>query len=380
MGGAARTVVLSTATIRSESVGSEKKAATAACARARSVAAIARSASRSRTSRSARRRSKPAVSPAASRFASTSTSPCRRSRAPLSSRSRTCATASWPKASRRSARARRTASSTRCEVASTSADAAWMSSPRRPVIGRTCATIVMFSVTPATDSRSNVTRGFGQRPAASTSARASSIPARMARTLGLVGDKRANASASVSMTDCPTAAAGANTTPSAAYNTTLRINTSNEVENETDDGRTRQIRLEDADGRRAERWRGPRRPERRRGGIDRRRDPFGYRGSEFKSRKRRVRYGQLVRRLGRAALIQPDGAIARVIELGAVVLMRRILVWLNMPVHNDERMIAVRFVHVPRRERSRHRERGRQRETDQESADGRQHSAKLWLI
>jgi hypothetical protein len=54
---------------RDASIGSAKKAASAACTRARSLAAAARSASKSRTSRSARSRSKPAASPAASRLA-----------------------------------------------------------------------------------------------------------------------------------------------------------------------------------------------------------------------------------------------------------------------------------------------------------------------
>ena len=56
-------------------------------------------------------------------------------------------------------------------------------------------------VTPSTDSRSTVTRGLGQRPAANTSARATSTPARIARTRGLFGDSRASASDSVSDND-----------------------------------------------------------------------------------------------------------------------------------------------------------------------------------
>ena len=87
-----------------------------ACARARSVAAAARSASTSSTSRSARSRSKPAASPAASRLARMSASSRSRSRAAVSSRSRTCAATSCANASRRSARARRIASSARLDA------------------------------------------------------------------------------------------------------------------------------------------------------------------------------------------------------------------------------------------------------------------------
>ena len=50
---------------------------------------------------------------------------------------------------------------------------------------------------PATDCRSQFTRGLGQRPAASTSTRATSTPARIARTRGLSVDSRASASDSV---------------------------------------------------------------------------------------------------------------------------------------------------------------------------------------
>ena len=64
------------------------------------------------------------------------------------------------------------------------------------MIGSGCVTMNMFSVTPATASRLNVTRGFGHRPAASASARATSTAARIARTRGLSADSRASASAS----------------------------------------------------------------------------------------------------------------------------------------------------------------------------------------
>ncbi len=113
----------------------------------------------------ARRRSNPAASPAASRFARRSTS------------------SSKPIACSRQLRASRLrhqqlgkgqpqvhpqpacSSSARLELAAASADADCTSSSRRPVIGSGCVTIVMYSVTPATDSRSKVSRGFGQRPA-----------------------------------------------------------------------------------------------------------------------------------------------------------------------------------------------------------------------
>src|SRR5262245_35390656 len=54
----------------------------------------------------------------------------------------------------------------------------------------------MFSVTPATDSRLNVKRGFGHRAAASDSARVTSTLLRIARTRGLSALSRASASAS----------------------------------------------------------------------------------------------------------------------------------------------------------------------------------------
>jgi cytochrome c peroxidase len=60
----------------------------------------------------------------------------------------------------------------------------------------------MYSVDPATDSRSTVTRGLGHRLADTTSARANSTPARMARSRGLFADKRASASDSVNINDC----------------------------------------------------------------------------------------------------------------------------------------------------------------------------------
>ena len=69
------------------------------------------------------------------------------------------------------------------------------------MIGRGCATIVRYSVTPPTDSRSIVSRGFGHRPAVKTSTRAMSVAARIARTRGLVVDNRASASASVNIND-----------------------------------------------------------------------------------------------------------------------------------------------------------------------------------
>ena len=55
----------------------------------------------------------------------------------------------------------------------------------------------MFSVTPATDSRLNVNRGLGHRPAARASARATSTPLRISRTRGLSALSLASASASV---------------------------------------------------------------------------------------------------------------------------------------------------------------------------------------
>ena len=51
---------------------------------------------------------------------------------------------------------------------------------------------------PDTVSRLNVTLGFGHRPAASTSARATSTAARAARTRGLSSESRESACDSVS--------------------------------------------------------------------------------------------------------------------------------------------------------------------------------------
>ena len=123
-------------------------------------------------------------------------SSCRRSCDRESVASRTCADTRLAYAVRSSSRARRISSSARLVRASASAEAALTSSPRRPVMGSDCVTVHMFSVTPATASRLYVARGFGQRPAASTSARARSAAARMARTRGLSEDSRARASAS----------------------------------------------------------------------------------------------------------------------------------------------------------------------------------------
>ena len=72
----------------------------------------------------------------------------------------------------------------------------------RPLIGSGCDTMAMSSLTPATASRSTVTRGFGHRAAISTSARATSTAARIARTRGLAGDSRVSASDSVIANDC----------------------------------------------------------------------------------------------------------------------------------------------------------------------------------
>src|SRR3954454_9427347 len=70
------------------------------------------------------------------------------------------------------------------------------SSPRRPVMGSGCKTVVSVSEIPATDSRSSATRGLGHRPTLSTSARATSADARIALTRGLSVDSRASASRS----------------------------------------------------------------------------------------------------------------------------------------------------------------------------------------
>ena len=117
-------------------------------------------------------------------------------------------------------------SSARAELAESCAAAACISRSRRPEIGSGCATIVRYSVAPATDSRSMVRRGFGHREAAEASARATSTPARMARTRGLSGDSFATASASVNDIDCAPAPAGT-AAASTAQSTAPRIATSN---------------------------------------------------------------------------------------------------------------------------------------------------------
>src|SRR4029453_17785995 len=98
-----------------------------------------------------------------------------------------------------------------------------LSRSRLPVIGSGWATIVICSVMPATDSRSHVNRGLGQREAADTSALAISIAARMARTRGLSGDNLASASASESANDCALDWKGTKVVATAAKKTSTRI-------------------------------------------------------------------------------------------------------------------------------------------------------------
>src|SRR5262249_45649413 len=80
----------------------------------------------------------------------------------------------------------------------------------------------------ATASRSSIKRGLGQRPADSTSARAMSIPARIARTRGLSADSRDRTSASERDNDCAPASDGITAIARAAQGTTQRITTSSE--------------------------------------------------------------------------------------------------------------------------------------------------------
>src|SRR5207247_4795327 len=118
----------------------------------------------------------------------------------------------------------------------------------RPVTGSGCVTITMCSVTPATDSRSHVKRGFGQRAADNTSTRATSTPARTARARGLSADNRANASDSVKAVDWAPTLAGMTAAASATQITALRIKPRMKLV-WADDGRTRQIRSGEEDGR-----------------------------------------------------------------------------------------------------------------------------------
>jgi hypothetical protein len=146
-----------------------------------------------------------------------------RSRVRASSRSRSWAAHRSVNASRRSARTRRMRSSARSERASTRAVAALTSSPRRPVTGRTWDTMSMFSPTPATASRLNVTRGFGQRAAARMSARTTSTSARSACTRVASLPSRASTSDSVRATDCARTFAGTAKARNATHTKQVRI-------------------------------------------------------------------------------------------------------------------------------------------------------------
>src|SRR2546425_7045880 len=88
----------------------------------------------------------------------------------------------------------------------------------------------MISVTPATDSRSSVTRGFGQRPAVNASTRATSTAARITCTRGLFGDSRVRTSDSVNGNDWAPAPDGSRAIASTAQDTSARITPQNERE------------------------------------------------------------------------------------------------------------------------------------------------------
>ena len=204
--------------------GAAKKLASMACAWARSVAAAARSASTSMTSRSARSRSKPGG--LARRFAAAQhvgeiaeTIAAARQLAlahlgrPQIGEREPQIGPEPPDLRRRRGSAPRRRGRTR-------------RSPRARAgrsTGSTCATITMFSVMPATDSRLNVTRGFGQRAAARTSARATSTAARAACTRGLSAASCARAWDSVSDNVWAPALAGSRAAASAARTTRARI-------------------------------------------------------------------------------------------------------------------------------------------------------------
>ena len=150
----------------------------------------------------------------------------------------------------RSVRRRRTSASARLELADTRAVAACASSPRRPVIGSTCDTVVRYSVTPATDSRVRLGCGLGHRDAASTSTRVMSTAARIACTRGLVGESRAKASDSVNVNVCAPAPSGIDAAARAAQSTALRIGPRmNGVRDRRRDSPSDQVRRRGREGR-----------------------------------------------------------------------------------------------------------------------------------
>jgi len=94
------------------------------------------------------------------------------------------------------------------------------------------------------------------------------------------------------------------------------------------------------------------RPVRRTGVVDRCGDPQGDDGREFDGVDAcDARHRQLVGRLTGTHAVEPHDVTVRVIELRAVVIMRREHVRLKMPMCDRVRVITVRFVHVLWRKR-----------------------------